>query len=153
QVTHAEGEVARREMFCDFHMTPGPVCIEEHEQIGCAIAPILAIIPLELTWCRRDWFAHLANQLGWAFVAANHWMRRIEFFGIKIENILHPGDIAAVDLRDAPHIPAPWLQIVLGQTSAHRLARQFFMYREPDHRAGQKIECPAFASLRRTGAG
>jgi hypothetical protein len=61
QVTHAKGEVARRAMFSDFHMALGPVHVEEHEQIGCTVAPILAIIPLGLTWRRRDWFAYLSN--------------------------------------------------------------------------------------------
>src|ERR1700722_8120254 len=140
-------------MFGVFHMPRGPVRVEEHEQIGRAIAPILVIFPLRRAWACWDRLAYLTDQLSWAFVEANHRMRWVGFFSIEVENILHSSDIAAVDLRDAPHIPPPWLQIVLGQTPAHRLARQSFMRREPDHRAGQKIEGPALASLRRTGTG
>src|ERR1700693_2083089 len=102
QIAHAEGEVARRAMFGDFHMAPTLVRVEEYEQIGRAIAPIFAIVPLRLTWRRWDRLAYLANQLGWAFVEANHRMRRVGFFSIEIEDILHSGNIAAVDLRDAP---------------------------------------------------
>jgi hypothetical protein len=78
------------------------------------------------------------------------WIGR---FGIEVEHILHPSDIGAVDLRNAPDVLPPWPQIILGQTPAHRLARHPFMRREPDHRTGQKIECPALSPLRRVGAG
>jgi hypothetical protein len=37
-------------------------------------------------------------------------------------HILHAGDVFAVDLRNAPHVLAPGLKVVLGQPPAHGLA-------------------------------
>ena len=110
-----------RTMFSDLHMAPGLVRIEKHEQIGRAIASIFAIVTFGLTWLRRDRLAYLANQLSRTFVEANHRMLWIGFFGVEIENVLHTRDIGTVHVRNAPHVPAPRLQVVLGQTSAHRL--------------------------------
>jgi hypothetical protein len=53
--------------------------------------------------------------------------------------------------------PTGWLQgfrvsrlaVCACQAPAHRLARQPFVLRQPDHRANQKIERPALASLGR----
>src|ERR1700722_11364217 len=112
QITHADGEVARGSMVRDLHMAPGPVSIEKHEQIGRAITSIFAILALGLTWLRRDRLAYFANQLSRTFVEANHRMLWIGRFGVEIENVLHTCDITTVHVRDAPHVPVPWLQIV-----------------------------------------
>ena len=77
-----------------------------HARQQGAITPIFVIVTFGLTWLARDRLAHFTNQLGWAFIEANHRMLWIGFFGIKVENILHTGDISAVHLRNAPHIPA-----------------------------------------------
>jgi hypothetical protein len=37
--------------------------------------------------------------------------------GIEVEHVFHAGDIFAVNLWDAPHVPAPRLEAVLGQAS------------------------------------
>src|ERR1700730_3679595 len=72
-----------------------------------------------------DLFLHVCssypNQLSRTFVEANHRMLWIGFFGVEIENVLHTRDISTVHVRNAPHVPAPRLQVVLGQTSTHRL--------------------------------
>ena len=153
QIAHAIGEVARGSMVRDFHMTPGFVCVEKHEQIGRAVAPIFAIVTLRLTRRGRDRLAYLTDQLCRTFVEANHRTPGIGLFGIKIEHFLHPGDISAVHLRNAPHLAEPGLQVVLGQPPAYRLTRQSFMLRQLDHLAGQQIQCPALAACRRAGAG
>ncbi len=61
QITHATGEVARGSVVRYFHMTPRFVRVEEHEQIGraiaIAIAPVFAIVSLRLAWRGRDRFA------------------------------------------------------------------------------------------------
>src|SRR5215211_4936694 len=54
-----------------------------------------------------------------------------------------------LDLRDAPHLPTPGLDLVLGQAPAHRLAREAFMLGEPHHLARQQLNGPAGAALRR----
>ena len=51
QITHTSGEIARGSLVCHLHVTPGFVRIEEHEQIGRAIAFIFAIVPLGLPSC------------------------------------------------------------------------------------------------------
>jgi hypothetical protein len=44
QVAHANGEILRGPLVCYFHMTPGSVRIEKHEQISGAVTSILAIL-------------------------------------------------------------------------------------------------------------
>jgi hypothetical protein len=100
-------------MFGDLHVAPGPVRVEKHKQIGRTIAPIFAIVTFGLTWLRRDRLAHFANQLSRTFVEANHRMLWIGLFGVEIENVLHTRDISTVHLRNAPHVPAPRLQVIL----------------------------------------
>jgi len=55
-------------------------------------------------------------------------------------------------MGNAPHVPAPWLEIVLGQPAADGLARQAVVIGELDHRVGQKRQRPAFAARGRLGA-
>ena len=96
--------------------------IEEDEQVGSSVALVLEVVALKLTRPGRDRRANLADQLDRALVEADHRPFRIGRFGIEIEHILHPGDVFGVDLRDAPHILAPGLQVVFGQTPAHVFA-------------------------------
>lgn len=152
QIAHAFGEVSRGSLVCYLHMTPGIVHVEQYAQIGCAITPIFAIVTLGLTRCHRDRLAYLADQLGRAFIKTNHRPLWIGFLGMEIEDILLPGDVGAVHLWNAPHVPTPGLQVVLGQPPAHRLARQTFMLRQPDNRAGQQVQGAAPAALGRMGA-
>jgi hypothetical protein len=66
----AKSSAVRRSV--TFTLTPGLVHIEEYEQIGGAVAPILAIVALDLPWRGRDRLAHLADELDWALVEADH---------------------------------------------------------------------------------
>ena len=131
----------------------GRLRIEEDEQIGGAVAPILAVVALDLPGLGRDRLAHLADELDRALVEADHRPLRVGRFGIEIEHILHAGDVVGVDLRNAPHLLAPRLEIVLGQAPAHRLARQALVFGQLDHRAGQQLQRPAGAARRRARAG
>jgi hypothetical protein len=97
--------------------------VEEDEQIGRAVALVFAIVSLGLARRGRDRQTGLADQLGRAFVEANYRSLRIVVLGVQVEHVLHAGDIGAVDLRNTPHVFAPGLQIILGQASAHGLAR------------------------------
>jgi hypothetical protein len=54
QISPAIGEVAHGSVVRQFHMPPGFMCVEKHQQIGRAIAPIFAIVTLGLTRYRRD---------------------------------------------------------------------------------------------------
>jgi hypothetical protein len=153
ELAHALGEVAGRPMLGDLDLAPGPVRVEEDEQVDGAVAPILVVITLELPRFGRNRLAHLADELGRALVEAHHRPLRIGRLGIEIEHILHARDIGAVNPRNAPHVPAPGLEVVLGQAPAHRLARQAVMLGEPDHRVGQQLQRPARPPLGRGGAG
>jgi hypothetical protein len=113
------GEVRRGAPLGDLHLAPWPVHVDEPEQVRGTIATVLAVITPELAGSA----AHLADKLDWAFVEANYWPLRIWRLSVEIEDILHAGDVVRVDLGNAPHVLTPRLEIVLGQTSTHGLAR------------------------------
>ena len=54
-----------------------------------------------------------------------------------------------VDLRDAPHLPAPRLRIGVGSAPPHRLARQALVRGRLDHLAGEQVQRPSGAARRR----
>jgi hypothetical protein len=63
---HAGGEID-----CgDFHLAPRPMDVDEHEQIGCSITSIFAIVPFEPARLGGDRRANLADELGRALVEA-----------------------------------------------------------------------------------
>jgi hypothetical protein len=90
------------------------VCVEEDEEVDRSIAPILAVIALELPRLGRDRLTHLADELGRALIEADHRPLRIGRLAIEVEHILHARDVLAIDLGNAPHVLAPGLQVVLG---------------------------------------
>ena len=48
EFANADGEFDRRATRGDFHLAPGTVGVEEHEQIGGSVAPVLAVVALDL---------------------------------------------------------------------------------------------------------
>jgi len=78
---------------------------------------------------------------------------RIGRFGIQVEHIFHTGDVIRVDLGNAPHVFAPWLDILLSQASTHRLSREAIVRGELDQRVRQQFQRPAGATRRWTRAG
>src|SRR6266498_3072601 len=128
-------------------IAPGSMHVQEDEQVGGPIALILAVVALELTRRGRDRLPDLADELGRAFVKANDWARRIGRLRIEVEHILHAGDVFAIDLRNAPHVLAPRLEVVFGQTPAHRLARDAVVLGEPDQFVRQQLQGPTGAAL------
>jgi hypothetical protein len=70
EVAHAMGEVAARAMIGDLHRAPGLVGIEEDEQVGGAATAILVVVALGLARHGRDRQPGLADELGWAHLAA-----------------------------------------------------------------------------------
>ena len=149
EIAHALGEVFGGAPLGDLDVAPGPVDVDADEEIDRAVAAVLAIVALELARLGRDRLAHLADELGRALVEADHRPLGIGRFGIEVEHVFHAGDIFAIDLGDAPHVPAPRLETVLGQPPAHRLARQALVIGELDHRVGQQLQRPAGAARRR----
>ena len=153
EFAHALGVVFRRPPLGDLDLAPGTMHVEDDEEIGGAVAAVLVIVAFELARLGRDWLAHLADELDRAFVEADHRPLGIRRFGIEIEHVFHAGDVFAIDLGNAPHVLAPRLEVILGQPPTHRLARQALVFGELDHRAGQQLQRPAGAALRRVRAG
>src|SRR5262249_26768365 len=117
-----------------------------HEQVGGSVAPILAIAALKLARLGWDRRANLADELDRALVETDHWAFRIGRFGIEIEHILHPSNVFGIDLRNAPHVLAPWLQVVFGQAPAHSFPRDACVSGEADQFTRQKLKRPARAA-------
>ena len=61
---HAGGEIDCGPALGDFHLAPRPMDVDEHEQIGCSITSIFAIVALKLARLGRDRRANLADELG-----------------------------------------------------------------------------------------
>ena len=153
EFAHAGGEVDCGAAVGDFDLAPGSMHVEEDEQVGRPIALVLAVVALDLARLGRDRLAHLADELGRALVETDDRTLRIGGFGIEVEHILHAGDVFAVDLRNAPHVLAPGLEVVFGQAPAHGLAREAVVLGEPDQFTRQQFQGPAGAALGRLGTG
>src|ERR1700716_2756756 len=68
-------------------------------------------------------------------------------------SILHASDVLAVDMRNAPHVLAPRLEVVFGQPTAHYLPGDAVMLGEPDQFIRQQLQGPTGATLRWVGTG
>src|SRR3954470_3222886 len=134
------------------HLAPRPVRIHGHEQVERAVAAVLVIDAPDVPRRCRDRLTHLADQLNGALVEADHRTGRIKRLGVEIEHVLHAGHVLAIDLWHAPHLLAPLLELVLGQAPAHGLAREAAVIGEAHHLAGEQLDGPAGATLRRAGA-
>ena len=102
---HADREVDGGATVGDFDLAPGPVHVEEDEQVGGAIALILAIVTLQLARLGLDRLTNLADELGRAFVETDHWTLGILLLSVEVEHILHAGDELAVDLKECTTCP------------------------------------------------
>ena len=124
EFAHALGVVFGRSPLGDLDLAPRSVRVEDDEEIDGAVAAVLVIVALALARLCRDRLAHLADELDRAFVEADHRPLGVRRLGIEVENVLHAGDVFAIDLRNAPHVLAPGLEVVFGQASAHRLSER-----------------------------
>jgi hypothetical protein len=68
----ADGEVRRPTALGDFNPAPGAIGIEEDEQVGGAVAPVFAVVTLDLPGRARDRLVHLADELDRTLVEADH---------------------------------------------------------------------------------
>jgi hypothetical protein len=62
---------------------------------------------------------------------------RLKCRPVEVKYVLQAGDILAVHLRDAPHVLAPRLEVVLGQAPAYGLAGEAAVLGEPDESSKQ----------------
>jgi hypothetical protein len=81
--------------------------IEGDEEIDGAAAAVLVIVTLALSRLGWDRLAHLADELDGGFVEADQRPLGIRRFSVEIEHIFHAGDVFAIDMGNAPHVPAP----------------------------------------------
>lgn len=153
EVAHTLGIVFCCSPLSDFDLAPGTMHVEENEEIDRAIATILVIVTVEPAGLDRDGLTCLADELHRAFVEAHHRPLGIGRLGVEVEDILHAGDVFAIDLRNAPHVFAPGFEVILGQASPNRFVRQAVVFGELDHRTCQQLERPAGTTLWRIGAG
>jgi hypothetical protein len=149
QFAHALGEVLVGSPISDLDPAPGPVGVHEDKQIDRAVSAILAVVGFKLATLGRNGLAHFADELGRALVEADHGLLWIRRFCVEVENILHARDVFPIDLRDAPHVFAPRLEMVLSQPATHGLRGQLVVIGEPDHLIGQKLKGPAGSPGRR----
>jgi hypothetical protein len=63
------------------------VHVDEHEQVGGAVPPVLAIVALDLPGRGRSRLAHFAQELDRALRRSDHRALRIGRFGIEVEHI------------------------------------------------------------------
>ena len=144
----AKGEVVSGAATRDLDPAPRAMGVKKDEEIDGAVAAILVIEAFGPSRRRRDRVARFADELSGAFVEADHRPLRARLLGIQVEHVLHSGDVIRVDLRNAPHVLAPRLEHVLGQTPTHRLARQALVRCQLDQRVRQQVQRPAGRALR-----
>src|SRR5215470_12844451 len=91
--------------------------------------------------------------MSWVGLSSKRRALPIGLLSIEVEHIFHASDELAVDLRNAPHVLAPGLELVFCQAPAHGLARDVVVLGEPDHFTRQKFQCPAGAAFGRARTG
>src|SRR5262245_28730178 len=153
EIAYALGIVFCRSPLGELDLPPGAMHVEENEEIDRPIATILVVVTFEPARPWRNRLPDLADDLHAAFVEAHYRPARIGCLSIEIEHVLHSGDVFAIDLRNAPHVLAPGFEVILGQTSPDRLARQASVLGELDERTRQQIERPAGTALWRGRTG
>ena len=115
----AKSSAVRRSV--TFTLRQGRVGVEEDEQVDRPVASILAVIALALPRHGLDRLPYLTDELGRALVETDNRALRIRRLRIQVEHILHASDVLAVDMRNAPPVLAPRLEVVFGQPTAHCL--------------------------------
>lgn len=73
---------------------------------------MLVILTFEQSGLGRDRLTNLADELHRAFIEVH---RRPPGIGCQVEYVLDASDIFAVDLQNAPPVPAPGLEAIFGQ--------------------------------------
>src|SRR5258705_6931986 len=129
QVSHALGKVERSALLSDLDVPPGPMRIEEDEEIRRAVALVLVVVSLALSRTRRQGQPLLRNELSRALVETDDGTCWFRLLGIEVEHVLHPGDVLAIDCRHAPHLLLPGLDVLLMQPAPDSLVRELLVLR------------------------
>ena len=84
KLAHAFGKVLRGASFRHLHLAPGPVHVNEHEQVGRAVASVLVIVTLDPARLGGNRLTGLADELDLALVEADHRPLRIGRLGLQL---------------------------------------------------------------------
>ena len=96
-----------------FHVPPAPKRRRDHEQVGCAHAPVRVILAAGLPGLGRPGCPHLLMQNLGDFVHTHHRMLGVQGALVGIQDLLHMADKITVRLRlQAPAADFPRLQPV-----------------------------------------
>jgi hypothetical protein len=136
----------------DLHQPPRSVHVHAHEQVRRPVAHVLVVALAQLARLRGHRHPRLADQLDRRLVEGHHGALGVGGLGVQVEHILHSRDVLAVDLRDAPHLLAPRLELVLRQAAAHGGVAQRGVRGQAHHLSGEQLQRPTRPALGRGGA-
>ena len=119
---------------------------EGDEQIDGAVAAILIIIARSRCpgWAGIGW---RTSPISWTGVSSKQTSGRAGSGARRGRRTSSIRAMYSPSTRGMHHIPAPWLEVVLGQAGdARSFARQAVVIGELDHRVSQQCQRPAFAA-------
>jgi transposase len=64
---------------------------------------------------KESWLGNMLTELDGGLVKADQRSFGIRRFTIEIERIFHAGDVFAIEMGNAPHVPAPRLEVMCGR--------------------------------------
>src|SRR5450759_120935 len=112
QILHESHEIGLGTMIGDHDRPPPSFWLDRHEQVASASAVILVILLRGRAW--PDWQrrTRILEQLLALLVQTNDGFLRLEWTGIKVEQVVHTLPVFFGQCANAPHHLAPWLEAV-----------------------------------------
>src|SRR5258708_11877092 len=137
ELAHALGEVYVGAPLGNLGVAPRCMGVDEHEDVGGAVAPVLVIRARRTSRRWRHGNTRFADQLPRRFIEAND-RRAWRWWGrVQLQNVLHAGDELRVDLWNAPHFALPGLEVVFDEAAPDGVARDLFVARQTHHSVGK----------------
>lgn len=116
--------------------------VDHDKEVGRAVPLVLGVVAVSLSGFRHDGHAHRADELDRTFIEADHRSLGIMRLGIEIEEILHAGDVFAIDLGDAPRLLLPGLQStppIAARRRAYRQTEEPSLHSRPRRNSAREI--------------
>jgi hypothetical protein len=132
----------------DLRVTPRPMHVEHHEDVGRAVAAILVVPSRTTARGRSTRHSSLADQLPWGLVDADNRPSRIRGLGVQVQNVLHSRHVFGVDFWDAPHLLLPGFQLLLGQSATYGFAGQTLVTRQLNQPPREQLQRPTRTPFR-----
>src|ERR1043165_7874639 len=137
EVAQALGEVQASSTVRHLGVSPGSVRVDEHEDVGGAVAYVFVVVAASLAWLSLHRNSLLADELSWRFVEADDGTSRIWPLSVEWQDVFHSGDEFRIDLGDAPHLLLPGLELHLAEASSNGLFGDLRVHRQSNHLAGE----------------